>query len=278
MRAPRIALCLALAFAPGACAGDDEERADDTLAADHVATALDSSSELSRLVVPLEVSGNLGPDAILARQRKVMEAAAAFDALDGIRDCVDVATDNATYVDVTFRSCLIAFLTFDGRLRADVAIDPPVGLPSRVVVTVTLTDLTLTGPLRSRRLDGEVVLRHAILPLGSPVELEGELQVAPDGGPALTASLGAAWTVNDGCVTLTGGAQLSGAPLGELGPIVLSGERIQGCRNQCPTSGSVELSYGAGKLLGWTYTGADVATVIGPRGKRVEVALPCGGS
>jgi hypothetical protein len=274
-------LMLALALALFACTEGGEDGGEaDTAAAGNVAAALDSSSELSRLVVPLEASADLGgllPD--LARARKVQNAITAFRALVANPLCVEVSTDNATFLDVTFDRCRIALvLELEGSLRASVAIDATAGIPTGLVVSVTIPSLVLTGPLRSRRLSGELELRQAIPPLVSPVELDGELRFAPDGGAEVTASLGAEWTVTGDCVSFTGGAQLSGEPLGELGPIALSGEKVQGCREACPTSGSVELSYGPGKLLAWTYTGASAVSVIGPRGKRVEVPLACGSS
>lgn len=100
--------------------------------------------------------------------------------------------------------------------------------------------------------------------------------MASDGGPELALALGAMWNVTGDRVAFTGGAAMSGEQLGELGPIVLSGEDIRSYRNACPTSGSVELSYGRGALLAWSYTGASTVSVRGPRDKRIEVPLACG--
>jgi hypothetical protein len=272
-----LALALALGLALGACVEDPADGGD-TLAAGNVAAALDAGGELSRLVVPLEASADLGLlDPTAARARKVQNAIDAFRALVADPACVKVTTDNLTYLDVTFDRCRIALLlSLDGSLRASVAIEVAGVTPVGVVGSVTIPSLVLTGPLRSRRLSGELELHHRISPLGAPVELDGELRVSPDGAGELSLSLGAAWTVTGDCVSLTAGAELSGAPLGELGPIALSGEGVRVCRNACPTAGSVELSYGRGALLAWTYTGASTVSVIGPRGKRVEVPLACG--
>ncbi len=275
------ALALALAFALPACSDDGGDGSGDAaLAAGNAATALEAGGELSRLVVPLEASADLGLlDPIAARARKVQNAITAFRALAANPACVTVATDNLTYLDVRFDRCRIALvLTIDGSLRASVAIDASGVTPVAVVTSVTIPGLVLEGPLRSRRLSGELELRQRIPPSGAPVELDGELRVAPDGGGELALSIGAAWTVTGDCVTLTAGAELSGEPLGELGPIALSGEDVRGCRNACPTSGAVELSYGRGALLAWTYTGASTVSVIGPRGRRVQVPLACGGA
>jgi hypothetical protein len=271
---------LALAFALGACPGDDDTEAQDELAASHVAAALESGGVLARVVVPLEASvdlGGLNPDQ--ARVAKILSARDSFRALNPL--CVQVATDLLTYVDVQFDRCRILPLalgvTIDGSLRAELSVEPAGGLAGRLVVSVRIASLEVTGPRRSRRLSGEFQLRHTIPPQGAPVEFTGELQSADETGAAVAVSLGASWKVDNGCVTFNGGAHLEGDLLGALGPIALSGEQIQTCRNQCPTAGSVELAYGSGSLLVWTYTGADTVTLIGPRGKRVEVALACGG-
>ncbi|HWO18151.1 MAG TPA: hypothetical protein VNO30_05225 [Kofleriaceae bacterium] len=285
MRAARstsLWLAAALACALTACVGggdDDDEGERDAQAVGQVATALDAGGELSRLLVPLEASadlGLLGPD--VARVRKVQSAITAFRALVANSTCLGVATDGATFLDLTFNACRIAFvLTLDGALHAGVAIEAVGGTPSAVVVSLSSPGLSLAGPVRTRRMAGELTLRHPIRQLGAPVELDAELQVSADDDAPVTASLGAAWTVSGDCVTITAGAQLSGELLGSLGPIALSGDGVQRCREECPTAGSVELSYGRGKLLAWTYTGAGTAIVMGPRGKRVEVPLACAG-
>lgn len=277
--ADRHAAWLALVLVPALVACTEDDGGDGALATDTVAAALDASSELSRLVAPLEASPDLGglvPD--VARALKIQNAIGSFRALVADPACVEVATDNLTFLDVTFERCRIALvLALDGSLRAGLAIEAAAGLASRLVVAVTIPGLVLDGPRRSRRLSGELELRQAIPPLGAPVELAGELGFAADGGAERRLAFGAESVVTGTCVSFTGAGQISGDQLGELGPIALSGQQIQGCRDQCPTSGSVELSYGRGTLLAWTYTGAEIASAIGPRGKRVEVPLGCGG-
>jgi hypothetical protein len=280
-----LAAALALACALPACAGGDGDDGDsdgegDARAVGQVAAALDAGGELSRLFVPLEASadlGLLGPD--VARARKVQNAITAFRALVANPTCLGIVTDGATFLDLTFDACRIALvLTLDGALHAGVAIESAGGTPTAVIVSVSTPGLALAGPLRTRRLAGELELRHPIRQLGAPVELDGDLQLSADDNPPVTASIGAAWTVTGDCVKITAGAQLAGELLGPIGPIALSGDGVQRCRDECPTAGSVELSYGRGKLLAWTYTGAGTAIVIGPRGKRVEVPLACAGN
>jgi hypothetical protein len=259
--------------------GETAPTTDDAQASERVAGAFDSSSELARLVVPLQASSDLaGMTESAARTQHITNASMAFKNLVANPACVRITTDSATFLDVAFDRCRIAIIfTLDGSLHAGVAIEAPGGMPSAVVTSVTSPGLTFKGPLHGITLSGDFELRHPIPPGSAPVQLTGELGFVNDTGDELTLSTSAEWVVANNCVTFAGGAQLTGNVLAELGPIALSGEQIQSCRNQCPSAGHVELSYGRGTLLAWTYTGAKTAQVIGLHGKTIEVALPCGG-
>jgi hypothetical protein len=253
----------------------------DEQASTEVATALDSSGELARLVQPLEVGPDLGGDIVTARMRQLVKAQATFDDLDGpIRDCIDSDLDAAmTRLTVAFRDCTIAFFVkIDGTIVADVDVEADGnGAPAFVRSTVTV-DLTFQGPFARRSLNGSFTLRQPVQ-MGAPVEFDGDVAYSDSLGGMLNLKAGATWTVTQApvCVNLSGGAELSGASLGELGPISLAGDEIRRCQDQCPSQGHVELSYGRGNLLAWDYTGQDTAVVRGPRGKVVTVKLPCSG-
>lgn len=273
--------CLALALALAACDGEGGGATDDAVAAGSVAETLESGGELTRLILPLQASAELvgqAPAAALALQ--LLRAQEAFTRQNPA--CV-TATIGAASLDVRFDGCRVpplplpALFTADGSLHAELSIEAPGGVASRMVVAVTIPGIEVTG-LRTRRLSGAFELRQAISATGAPLELEGELGLVRADGAELALYLGAELEpAAAGCVIFTGGAKVSGEPLGPLGPIALSGDAVHRCRNECPTSGSVELSYGMGKLLAWTYTGGDTALVTGPRGKRLEVLLPCAG-
>jgi hypothetical protein len=272
---------LALALALAACNGGGED-GDGAFAAGNVAETLDSGSVLPRLLSPLEVDGDLvGQLPDVARMLKIQGARQAFERMNP--SCVTV-TSGPSYLEVSFASCRIPPLplpllfTVDGSLRAEISVEAVGGLASRVVIAVTIPGLAVIGPLRSRQISGTLQLRQQIAAGPVPVELDGELGIVIEGAP-LGVSLAAAWTLDGatGCVTFSGGAELAGEALGALGPIALSGDAIHRCRSQCPASGYVELSYGRGELLIWTYTGADTVLARGPRGRRIEVPLPCGG-
>lgn len=280
----RLATRTALAFALGAC-GHEPESADDSTASQRVAAAVDGSSELARLLVPLQAGTDLPPDVAGAKSRQIADTLAAFGALvQNKAQCLQTSSD-ANSLDVTFTRCRIAFVfTLDGHLHAAIDIEAPAGTPIAVIAEVSSEGMTLTGPARTFTLAGSFSLRHGLPPTGQPVEFAGEVTIGDNSEPALTISATAQWTVvkdpagGDAptCVRFTGGAELTGTVLKKLSPIALSGDGITACRNQCPTAGDVELSYGRGNLLTWSYDGSPDVVVQAPRGKTFDVTLPCG--
>ena len=185
-------------------------------------------------------------------------------------DCLEVVT-TPTSVDLAFQDCRILFRTVNGTLRADIAIE------GGMVISTVTPKLTATGPLGTRSVDGSFVLRQPIVVGAAPIDLEGDFLVTTFRGGLVEISTAARWSVDPStlCVDLTWGARLAGEELGDLGPIALSGERIASCHAECPTSGHVELSFGKGSLLTWDYDGSDTVIARGPRGKLVEIVLPC---
>jgi hypothetical protein len=272
-----VGVCLALVLA--AC-GDDGADGDGELAAEQVASAIDSGSELARLVVPFEATPDLGGlTRVLAIARKVEDAIAKLHMFVANDSCLTVATDHPTFVEAAFAECrFAAVLRLDGSIRADVDVETSgAAIPIKLLVNVVSPGLTVTGPVRSRHLAGRFVLRHPITPGTMPVELEGRIDFDNDAGDMLSLSTTSEWTVAASCVTLTGGGEITGAALGSLGPIATSTRGVHVCRSACPDAGMVELSHGRGALLQWTYTGDDTAIVVGPRGTQLEVPLSCGG-
>lgn len=264
------------AFALGACTDESV----DQLAAGQVAETLDSNNELSRILAPLEASPDLvglGPATALTLQ--LLRAKDAF--VQQNPGCVTVAVTGAA-MDISFDGCRIPPLPFaaqftaDGSLRAELSIEAAGGLAVRLVVSVTIPGIDLTGPFRTRRIEGSISISQVISLAREPTQLDGDVALELDDGTHLGMELSLAYRADVlGCVDLTGGARLTGDALGEAAPISLSGEGVRRCRNQCPMRGDVELSYGRGELLAWTYTGQETATVTGPRGKRFELPLPC---
>lgn len=264
--------CVALALA--GCADDADPTPLDTQASEHVAAAVVSTAELARLVQPLEASPDLmtTPDA----PTQIAAADTAFRALvanPGL--CLTITTTSST-IRAVFRNCLVALVfRLNGELNASVVV-----ANNTVESTVSTLGLTLSSTAGSSTLAGTFVLRQPIPTGSAPVEFEGDVEFSNSAGGELTLLLAAQWTVTRvgerSCVDLTGGAELSGNILGELSPISLAGDGVRVCRNECPSAGHVELSYGRGELLVWDYDGTDTTTVIGPRGKTLDVALSCG--
>jgi hypothetical protein len=262
---------LVLAATLVACGGDDTT-AEDTKASQQVAGAFDSVGELARLVQPLEASPNLmmTPDS----QTQVNAADLAFKNLVGNDTGCMTIVKSMTTIDVTFRNCPIALIfRLNGSLHAGVVV-----AAGSVTTDVSTPTLTLSGPGGSRSVSGAFTL---VQPIGinMPVEFGGGVMFSASTGETLGLSVDAQWFVNrigtKTCVNFTGGAELTGNVLGELAPISLAGEEIKACRDECPTDGHVELSYGAGNVLVWDYIGGNQATVHGPNGNTITVTLPC---
>ena len=267
------AACILLVVLVAACPASDDTK-DDTRAAAQVASAFDSTGELARLVQPLEASPDLTttPDA----PTQVNAARTAFRALVANPNLCTTIVTTANSIDVTFRNCIVALVfRLDGSLHADVQVDA-----TAVTTTVATPGLTLASADFSQSVAGNFVLRQPFNQQAMPVELDGAMQFANSMGKDLALSLSSQWTVTrmdaKTCVDFTGGAEMSGSTLGELGPISLAGDSIKSCRDECPTSGHVELSYGAGNLLVWNYNGSKTTTVSGPHGKTVVIELTCG--
>jgi hypothetical protein len=87
----------------------------------------------------------------------------------------------------------------------------------------------------------------------------------------------APWLVADGCTTTSLDAELTVSGLEDVGTIATSARDVTRCADACPAGGTVQVAYGLGKILSWTYTGSDTVTVTGPRGRIFEVTLSCDG-
>ena len=272
---------LVIALAIIGCGADDGDTTEqDTLSTKQTASAVDSGGNLARLMVPLQADSRLfGLNPPEAVARKIADASADLRSRVTNLGCIAINTDSLTYLDVTFDQCGIFLVgTLDGNISVRLVVEP--GPPSRLVLSIGSEGLTLTTPQHVFSLRGLFELRQDILAdaTPAPVEFDGDIHFTTDGNPTLDLTAFATWTTANNCVELTGGANLSGNALGAIAPIALSAERVQRCDDQCPTGGDIELSWGTGNLLGWTYDGDATVTVTGPRGKRLDVTLPCGGA
>lgn len=273
-RVPSILMC-ALLTAAVACGSADE--ADDTLATEQVSAAVVNSADLARLVQPLDGSDALATlgDAELVRQ-KIEDAIDAYQRALIRPDCMSVDTDFSSFVELVFDDCQTLFVDLDGSLRAELSIDRT-AIPARLEFELSTAPLDrLAVATRQREViytDSSFTTRFAVLG-AAPVEFFGDLTIT-EGNKTLEVSADASWTVTNSTVTLSAGAQVSGSATGELGTISASVENLVRDPEQCPASGDVQVSYGAGVFLQWSYTGDDSVTVLGPQGKQLDVPLDC---
>jgi hypothetical protein len=269
----QLALTISAALAVVACTTDDPGDSED--AAETVASAVESSSELARLTAPLQATPDLqGLPPPQAIQQKIDDAASKFRLLVANDGCLAIAT-TPTSIAVTFTACRFALVfRIDGSLSASVGFElDGIGRPAVLVLHLASPGLVVVGPLRSRRLAGDFTLRHPVAGV-APVIADVQLDFDNDAGAALALSAHAEWTIAGSCATVTGGGQITGTA---FGAVAIAERDVHACRNTCPDAGTVELSFGRGELLRWAYTGAGTASVIGPRGRALEVPLACGG-
>jgi hypothetical protein len=265
-------LAATLAVVAAACFGGDE--GDGEEAAQAVASAVETSGELARLIAPLQATPDLqGLPPLQAIQAKIDDAATKFRQLVTNDGCLAV-TKSPGSLAVTFTGCRFGLVfRLEGALSASVGVDlDGIGRPAVLVLRISSPGVEVIGPVRTRRLAGQLELRHVIA-LAGPVTADLALAFENDAGVELGLIGHAEWTVDDACATITAGGQITGT---RHGTVAIAERDVHACRNTCPDAGSVELAFDRGQLLRWTYTGEGTAAVIGPRGREFEVPLACG--
>lgn len=285
-RPTALALAAALALSGAGC--DEPVRDQDETVVDETSSAVASSLDLT------EISDSFAAPALLAlfpvevaRTQMIMEARSALLASVVNPLCVQVETmdtETSAFVQVVYDNCpggLFGLLEIDGSLRADLAFDTaPCGAnlcPTAVRFTLS-TDYFRVGSRFGHRfaeIEGSWSLYDPLAP-GEAMEWDSELQVSNHRGSSLRLFSRASWAVEGGCVTLDFDGELEIDRRAALQVISASAEDVVQCRDECPSQGRVRMAYGRGRILAWDYTGANTAEVTGPRGRRFEVALPCG--
>lgn len=282
---PTLALAAALALVGAGCEepeGDDEAVVEETSSA--VASSLDLTTISDSFAAPALLS--LIP-VELARPRMIADARSALLSSVGNPLCVQVESMDAeasAYVEVVYDNCpggLLWLLELDGSLRADLAFDTaPCATgtcPTAVRFTLS-TDYFRVGSRfgdRFAEIAGSWSLYDSLTP-GEATAWDSEFEVSNHRGSSLRMSSRASWAVAGGCVSLDFDGELEVDQREDLQVISASAEGVVQCRNECPGAGSVRMAYGRGRILSWDYTGADTVRVTGPRGRRFDVALPCG--
>lgn len=290
--APGLALGLVLALV-GCDPGDDD--GDDLALVDVVATrsadAVSAKANLARLG---EVFAG---EAALATMTEAEARARAVELLElrlrglELADCdpVVVADPVAGTIEAELADCRVGLLRMDGELQATVAIElsPCAGgsCPSAIAWTLQPLDLEIGAGLFRPRLRGTVTLHDPVDPTlptswstGDDFVLENRL------GTFATRST-ASWRIDaERCVVgMQLEARLDRIPADdaretridrEAGTIVVSAQGVDRCPARCPTAGEVQLAFGRGRVLAWTYAG-DELDVIAPGGAHFAASLDC---
>ncbi|MFO0635264.1 MAG: hypothetical protein U0168_20645 [Nannocystaceae bacterium] len=285
----RLALLAVLAIAP-ACDPDAIDLAVERLVADRSIDAVSAKTNMALVAERFSGEAAMADMTVAqARARAVELLQLRLEALNLI-DCRTTVTadrDAGTLQSVSER-CRIGLVGLDGELDARVEIETAPcdtgECPSAVVWTLDRFDLEI-GPDLARRphFSGPVTLRDPVdpnLPMswttGEDFTIENRLGV-------FDSISHASWTVDaDDCVTMQLESRLQRLDRDqdddgsddEIGTLVLSVAGLQRCPAKCPSAGDVQLAFGRGAVLQWSY-GERTVEVQGPRGLHLRKTLAC---
>lgn len=263
-----VSLACSLAFA---CASDDADvgTTDEALQASTSVEATAEATYATTLIVAdasayASVSAADAPAQLIAAVQARLEAGLTLPA------CATIATDDRTYVEVTFADCAgpRGLHGVSGTIRAEVAIEPtacgPLSCVGALLYELSTTGLTLNGTTFS----GTWSWRDPVA-AGVASTWSGELSIA---GPRRTieSSSSASVLVTDGCVSYDLDAEVTTS----LRSLSVTATGVERCLDACPTAGVVDV-IGARGALHWEYGGDDTAAVTTAGGATVEVTLAC---
>jgi hypothetical protein len=274
---------------------DPAEDGDDLAVVDAVATrsadAVSAKANLARLAAVFAGEPELATlTEAEARARAVDLLALRLRGLE-LADCdpTVVADPVSGTLGADLSDCRVGLLRMDGELQASVAIErsPCAGgmCPSAVVWTLQTFDLEIGAGLFRPRLRGSVTLRDPVDPALPASWSTGDDFVIENRLGTFRTQSTASWTFDgDRCIV---GMQLearldrvSPADGGDsridraVGTIVVSAQGVDRCPAKCPTAGEVQLAFGRGRVLAWTYDG-DELDVIAPGGEHFAASLDC---
>jgi len=221
------------------------------------------------------------------------------DAVQGVRERLTLVfaaigcdatidSDDDRTLSLTLRSCHYLQWDFDVELEAVARVETRAceegTCPTAVIWALDIAELAsgpsdgpqarFVGPLEFRApFDPSELMRWETFP---GFVLQGPVGLSFD-----TLST-ASWAVDDDkCITLDFGARLTPQQredeLDELiGDVVIAARGVRHCPLSCADEGEVQLTFGTGQVLGWSYEGESSIVVQGPRGREVEVSLSCG--
>lgn len=264
----------------------------DFLVAGESVELLASSAGLAHLTSILDVTDrfDVGVGSGELRRRAIAAVVAKLDRFD----CLELTTDDETYVELGFNdACNSLLLDVQGSIVANVYTDEarcevdacvswvieghdyqvrvlghPLtsGFQGKIFVDIPLER---TAPLRwTTNEDYQINLPFGTVSMISDVEFRVD-----DMTDCIEMDLDAELNLVDGRTEL-----VESYIEEQIGTVVISAVGVQRCANRCPSKGEVFISYGNGNVLQWRYgEGASTrrVTVRGPRGEIFVQALPC---
>ncbi|MCH9683807.1 MAG: hypothetical protein K0V04_20415 [Deltaproteobacteria bacterium] len=262
----------------------------DTRAVTHATGALDGTPQFT-LVGGYFAIGNNPPDAGDPDTVRRTSVTAVADRLqftfDLFRCSARVDHDGDRTLSVDVRGCQILLWDYDIELEAQARIetvDCDTGTCAAAVVwDIDIADLAsgVVG-FNKVRYAGPVEVRAPLSP-AEPMQWQTQpgFVVHSRLGPRFETLATTSWIRDDDeCITVDMGARLTleerADDLDErVGDVVLSVRGLQRCPGSCAHAGDVQLTFGTGQVLAWTYQGGGSILVTGPRGRELEVQLPC---
>lgn len=269
---------IALLGLAGAC----QPEGDEELVVEQSAEALTSSvdfafvSDVSYSAPPL--LGLVSVDA--ARTRMIENISGGLELLTASAPCINISTDDTTFVEARFDLCGSGDVPVDGVIRANLDFETRDCLAGRCPTAVTYSLDPVNFTAAESRFDGAFSLRDAVDPAEPMVSTGGWTLTGPSG-----ASVGlqttTSWLRTGLCLDLSWDATLSlnqeaRDVLGtDLEAISASARDVERCLGQCPRQGTVDIAYGEGDIIRVEFDGSRTARVTGPRGFSTDIALSC---
>lgn len=303
-RSPRpfrlVPLVLALAAAP-ACddaAEPEPEDAGDLLVVERTSATLGSTAMLTYLAELFSADPTWAQlEADVARRLAVVVTRARIETILSSLQCrSEFSTDNETFIEASFHDCSLVVFDLEGQVHAELTLetapcecsDPaatePCECASAVQWQLSGPGITL-GPAAhdSTRFSGPVLLRDSVDP-DEPMtwQTQDGFFVEKEDGQRLDTRSTASWLLDrdTSCLSISIDARIELPVMQDdldesIGVIVVSASDVDYCPDACPTAGDVDISYGQGRILSWSYDGSDVIQVTGPRGKSFAGSLDC---
>jgi hypothetical protein len=261
---------LVLVTLAGCDAGEDAEA--ELVARDTLAALGGSSAQLRLYDGLLGLVDLKGISLALAPQQAIAQVEAGL--ADDLEDpnCLELDTDEATFLALEFTKCRYRGVFVDGALRIDLTTETGTCDGADCVVatryTTRLTALrigrtvvhTASSSLRIPTVKAEARTYTAEAALTDPER--GDLELRHE----------VSWVRRLGCVAAELGAEF----VADDRTISVGATGVEVCGDACPRAGEVHIAWASGEALAWEFDGSGEIEVHGPRGRVFTVDQTCG--